>query len=94
MFKKTTMVIGIIGMIAFAGAQANGISANPNTEYAVKAKMVLINAGYVPLQITNQLQGYCTLAHGDFDWNAASFVAKKNGKIEKGAVCGESVYLR
>lgn len=64
-----------------------------NTLYITKAAQVLSNTEYKTVKITGQIQGFCTIAQSEFDFNAASFVAttKDNKKI-KGAVCGNKIY--
>lgn len=83
--KKIALTIGLL--MASMSALAD------NTLYQKNAFKALIQAGgYSNIVILGQVKGYCTIAHSDFDWNAVSYSAVKNGKEEKGVVCNGHIY--
>ena len=94
---KKTLIFALCGLLmsGISCAQSLNKHVSSNLEYQRKAIHALLNSDYKKIQITGQVSGYCTIARGDFDWDAAKFIGtKKNGSKDIGVVCGNKIYLK
>ncbi|HNC11716.1 MAG TPA: hypothetical protein PLF59_08085 [Cyclobacteriaceae bacterium] len=102
---KTMLTLGLLATSLTAMADnlihkpqptqpAQESSVNDNTYYARNAREVLEINGYQKIRIIGKVQGFCTIAGGIWDWNAASFtvVSKQNVPLS-GVVCDSKIYF-
>jgi hypothetical protein len=88
---KKLFLSTVLAAIIVTSVSAAEVSTN---RYKEKATATLNKSGYAIMSITGPISGYCTIARGIFDWNAANFVARNSkGEVISGAVCGGQIYI-
>lgn len=86
------LIVGLLLAVGLSTAQA---SSESNQKYQVAAVSAAVNAGYQKIKILGQRAGYCTIAHADYDFDAAAFTGvNAKGHEVQGVVCNSVIYLK